>query len=595
MLTGRQSTLTAQIVQRTLLLSLIAVVAIVLAFGGIAAATFSAAQRDVNDIGADAAREFDLFLTAIESDLQAVAASLGVPDAVEQGLRAALQRHDEIFELSYFDPYGNVIAQRRRGAVMGSQFVTERPWLESVQVDETYIGTVNFEEFGVPFVDLAVPVRTASGELTGALVARLDLTALWQTVIAIEVGHEGYAYIVDESGQLLVYADLEQVQQGVNTVGAFGLLPGEINAASPLGLGLLNTYNGLTDQLVVGSSRALASVPWYAVVEQPTYEAVEPFVPLFAALVLALAGSVALVVMTVQFLRRRVTSPLQDVIEGAQVLASGDLSYRVEPRGARELQVLGSTLNQMADELEQINRTLEERVQERTRDLELAARVASQVSTILDPDVLLPQVVDLTKDYFKLYHSHVYLLDEDGDNLVLTAGAGEAGRVMLERGHRIPASAEASIVARAAREKEPVIVADTTTDPAFLANPLLPETRSEAAFPLLAGERVLGVLDVQSEQPGRFDSDLITVLSTMASQIGVALDNANLFSTVERARRHERAVSAITQAIQQATSLDEVLQVAARELGRALRVPRTAIELKLDTVHTRETRTQPTK
>jgi GAF domain-containing protein len=219
-------------------------------------------------------------------------------------------------------------------------------------------------------------------------------------------------------------------------------------------------------------------------------------------------------------------------------------------------------------------------VDARTRDLRLAARVAQQAAAILDPDELLPQIVELTKQSFDLYHAHIYLLNETQDRLVLAAGAGDVGRAMLARGHNIPLNAR-SLVARAAREQQPVIVADTANDPNFLANPLLPNTRSEAAFPLVARGRLLGVLDVQSDREDRFGPDLLDVFMTLAGQVAVSLENARLFRETEQASRHEQTLNAITQEIQRATSLDEVIATAARALGKALRAPHTAIELKL--------------
>ena len=201
-------------------------------------------------------------------------------------------------------------------------------------------------------------------------------------------------------------------------------------------------------------------------------------------------------------------------------------------------------------------------------------------STIFDPDQLLPQVVELTKYSFDLYHTHIYLYDAGRENLVLAAGASEAGRIMKERGHHIPASAS-SLVAQAGRENVAVIVDDVNVDPNFLANPLLPETRSEAALPLTVGERVIGVLDVQSEQVARFDNDLIAVFSTLAGQIAVSLDNARLFSEMERASRQDHVLGVLTQEIQRAASIDDVLRSATRELGKALQVSETAIELHL--------------
>jgi GAF domain-containing protein len=276
----------------------------------------------------------------------------------------------------------------------------------------------------------------------------------------------------------------------------------------------------------------------------------------------------------------RLSSPLIALANAARALGAGDLSARAPETGGSEIRTVSRALNDTAARLASMIGSLEALVDARTRDLRLAARVAQQAAAILDPDELLPQIVELTKQSFDLYHAHIYLLNETQDRLVLAAGAGDVGRAMLARGHNIPLNAR-SLVARAAREQQPVIVADTANDPNFLANPLLPNTRSEAAFPLVARGRLLGVLDVQSDREDRFGPDLLDVFMTLAGQVAVSLENARLFRETEQASRHEQTLNAITQEIQRATSLDEVIATAARALGKALRAPHTAIELKL--------------
>ncbi|OQY28708.1 MAG: hypothetical protein B6243_11830 [Anaerolineaceae bacterium 4572_5.2] len=143
----------------------------------------------------------------------------------------------------------------------------------------------------------------------------------------------------------------------------------------------------------------------------------------------------------------------------------------------------------------------------RAAALEVVAQVAAATSTILETDKLLQGVVDLTKERFGLYHAHIYLLDRTGDMLGLTAGAGETGRKMVDQGWRIPFAREQSLVAQAARRKKGTIVNDVQADPNFLPNPLLPNTRSEMAVPMMAGDRLLGVLDVQADTVGRFTDE----------------------------------------------------------------------------------------
>jgi GAF domain-containing protein len=192
---------------------------------------------------------------------------------------------------------------------------------------------------------------------------------------------------------------------------------------------------------------------------------------------------------------------------------------------------------------------------------------------------LLQEVVDLSKESFKLYHAHIYLMDETGEKLNLSSGAGEVGRQMVSEGRSIPLDSEKSLVARAARTHEGVVVNDVRTDPDFLPNPLLPDTRAEMAVPMIVGGRVLGVLDVQSETVGRFTQIDINIKTTLASQIAVALENARSFQETQKQAERETKLNMITQKIQGADTIEEAMQIAARELGHALGKRQTLVAL----------------
>ena len=131
--------------------------------------------------------------------------------------------------------------------------------------------------------------------------------------------------------------------------------------------------------------------------------------------------------------------------------------------------------------------------------------------------------MDLTKERFNLYHSHIYLLDEESTNLVLTAGAGEPGRIMVAEGQSIPLDREQSLVARAARQRKGVTVNDVTQAADFLPNPLLPDTHSELAVPMIVRGNVIGVFDIQSEQVGRFTESDVNIQTTLAAQLGTSI------------------------------------------------------------------------
>ena len=193
-------------------------------------------------------------------------------------------------------------------------------------------------------------------------------------------------------------------------------------------------------------------------------------------------------------------------------------------------------------ELEGLSKSLELRVAERTQVLSSVAEVSTAAASILEIDKLLQQVVDLAKERFDFYHAHIYLLNDTGDTLVLASGAGRPGRQMVVEGRSIPLEGGQSLVARAAREKKGVTVNDVTTAPDFLPHPLLPNTRAELAVPLMIGEQVIGVFDVQSDVIGRFTDADIAVQTTLASQVASALQNARLYSQAENSVQEARSL-----------------------------------------------------
>ncbi len=206
------------------------------------------------------------------------------------------------------------------------------------------------------------------------------------------------------------------------------------------------------------------------------------------------------------------------------------------------IQLAVSQLQSNNLELQQLSGFLEQRVAERTKALATVAEISIAASTVLDTDELLQQAVDLSKERFNFYHAHIYLLNEAGDALVLSSGAGEVGRQMVAEGRSIPLDREQSLVARAAREKKGVTVNDVTTAPDFLPNPLLPNTHAEMAVPMMVGEQVIGVFDVQSEVVGRFTDSDIAVQTTLASQIAAAVQNARSYTKVREAEQLTRTI-----------------------------------------------------
>ena len=172
---------------------------------------------------------------------------------------------------------------------------------------------------------------------------------------------------------------------------------------------------------------------------------------------------------------------------------------------------------------------LAEELQKRAAELQTVAKLSTTVSTVLNPDELLRSVVDLTKERFGVYHAQIHLLNDSKDALLLAAGAGDIGRKMVAEQHTIPSDSERSLVARAARERTAIITNDVNSDPGFQPNLYLPETRAEMTIPLIVGDQVLGVFDVQSDVKNGFSEEDANIYTTLSAQVAVTLQNARLY------------------------------------------------------------------
>jgi len=191
-------------------------------------------------------------------------------------------------------------------------------------------------------------------------------------------------------------------------------------------------------------------------------------------------------------------------------------------------------------QLQRLRDTLEQRVAERTVDLdrrsrylEAAARVAYAASEILDPAELINESVELIRQAFDLYYVGLFLVDDRGEWAVLQAGTGEAGRKMLARRHRIKIGQ--GMIGWCIAHEQSRFAQHAEEDRVRLVAPELPDTRAEAALPLRARGRVLGAITVQSTEVDFFDEAIVVVLQTMADLVAIALSNAELYEESQRA------------------------------------------------------------
>jgi GAF domain-containing protein/HAMP domain-containing protein len=248
----------------------------------------------------------------------------------------------------------------------------------------------------------------------------------------------------------------------------------------------------------------------------------------------------AIVVVFAWLLGRYITGPIERLTTASQEAAGGNLETRIDIPNRDEITILANAFNRMTTRLREFISTLEERVAERTQSLELAAEVGRSVSQVRALDVMLKEAAELIRTQFDLYYVQVYLTDPSQTNLILQSGTGTVGAELVRRGHRLPLNT-ASINGRAAIEKKSVVISDTAASATFRPNPLLPHTRSEMAVPLLIGDKVVGVLDMQSEHSGSLNQDVLPAFEALAGQLAIAIQNATLLAETQQARAEVEA------------------------------------------------------
>jgi GAF domain-containing protein/HAMP domain-containing protein len=231
-----------------------------------------------------------------------------------------------------------------------------------------------------------------------------------------------------------------------------------------------------------------------------------------------------------------IAAPITQLTKIAREAASGNLTAQAPVESDNELGSLGKAFNTMTNQYRLMLEGLEQRITDRTHDLErralqmrASAEVVNAVTSIRSIDVLLPKITQLISERFGFYHVGIFLIDSLNEFAVLRATNSEGGARMLERGHKLKVG-EVGIVGFVTGNKQSRIAMDVGQDSVFFNNPDLPDTRSEMALPLIIGERVLGALDVQSVDPGAFTQEDIDTLQLLADQVAIAIDNARLFS-----------------------------------------------------------------
>jgi GAF domain-containing protein/HAMP domain-containing protein len=455
---------------------------------------------------------------------------------------------------------------------LSDQNPNRRAWWTPVYQDATGLGLVT---------TIAAPVYSTQGQLVGVVGLDLTLDELRSSIESTRFLDSGYLFLIDHTGRpialprqaALDFLGHEAVLKkddptdDFNTDLRINLSPAARKAnLSDVIDRMVSGESGLKKVRLEGSELWIAYIPLHStgwsLGTVVTSSDVLDFLPVlrnqiaeqtrqllwtqaFPIILLLMTVLVALVIIATNL----ITGPIQKLAAAARKVSLGNLETPFQGESNDEIGLLAETLEEMRSELQTLFGRLEVRVNERTRSLErrsiqlqTASQVARDITSAPGLGELLERSVNLIRDQFGFYHAGIFLVDEMGEYAVLQAATGEAGKALMARGHKLKVGS-VGLVGYAAGYGQARIALDVGQDAVHFKNPLLPGTRSELALPLKIASRVIGALNVQSEQESAFSDEDVTVLQTLADQLAVAIDNTRLVERLEKSLQETRILT----------------------------------------------------
>jgi signal transduction histidine kinase/CheY-like chemotaxis protein len=274
-----------------------------------------------------------------------------------------------ITELARIDPSGReqLRVSRLTETIIGDDAdLSRNPEFVEAMAHKAYYGPVYFRRETEPYMTVAV---TGAGKDSGVTVAQISLKYIWDVVSGIKVGQQGAAYVVDAQGKLIAHPDLSLVLRNTDLSGVAQVQAARAQESPDESLDIANDMSG---RRVLTANAAIPQLGWLVFVELPIGEA---YAPLYASLrsraALLLAG-LGFAVLLSLVLAGKMVRPIRALQAGAARIGAGRLDHRIQIATGDELEALGDQFNGMAARLQESYATLEGKVIERTRQLELA-------------------------------------------------------------------------------------------------------------------------------------------------------------------------------------------------------------------------------
>jgi signal transduction histidine kinase/putative methionine-R-sulfoxide reductase with GAF domain/HAMP domain-containing protein len=500
-----------------------------------------------------------------------------------QGLGAALADQREldflrvlrnvpaVSALSHLDLAGKeqLRVSRLDPDVVGSQEdFSKAPKFLEAKAGKTYWSPVYFMNESEPYVTLAVPLGKYALEVT---TAEISLGAVLKAVSQIDVGSDGYAYVVDSRNQLVAHPDSRLLREKRDVSALVQVKSARADRSSSMAdAPVAVVADGLGGGRVLAAHATIAPLGWLVFVERPAAAAYAPLrAPIIRSAVIFVLG-LGLSVLASLFLARRMVAPIRVLQEGAARIGAGTLDQPIELHTGDEIEALAGSFNRMTASLKESYEGLEQKVEARTRELadanrDLTEALEQQTATSEILRVISSSPTELQPVFDAIAHNAVRLCDAtysvigryDGQLLHLVAHdhvRPEGVQAMLQLFPMRPSRATTS--SRAILDRAVVHVPDVLEDPDYAVPVALGiQNRSTLAVPMLRDGNPIGTISVGRLEPRPFTEKQIALLQTFADQAVIAVATVHLFKELETRNRD------LTEALEQQTATSEILRV----------------------------------
>lgn len=493
--------------------------------------------------------KIERFIQEIQTTMKAATRSReialkGLSPEYKFELQKLLLIEPAITEAVALDAHGivNMQASRLRTVLAeGKRDLSKSAAFQQAKQGTSYFSPVYFVRDSEPYMSISVPIERFAGEVIGVLQAEVNLKYIWEVVSGIKVGKAGYAFVVSGSGDLIAHPDISLVLQRLNVAqldyvkAALQSTPGVLKPKAVVA-------RNVQGKKVFSSYALIPSLNWAVFVERPVEEAYEP---LYASILrtssLLLIG-LGMALFASFFVARRVVRPLRTLRQGVERIGGGDLGFRLELKSGDEIEVLADEFNKMASQLQDSRTNMEQKVEERTRDLAESLEQQTATSEILrvissSPTDIQPVLDAVAESASRLCDATDAQINRfEGDVLRRVASYGSMP-IPHRIGEEIPFT-RGRVDGRIIIDRQTIHVHDITEVETEYpdAKPLhqLSGTRTILGTPLLRKGNPIGSIVIRRTEVRPFTDKQIALLKTFADQAVIAIENVRLFHEIEQ-------------------------------------------------------------